>query len=103
MLIARTTEKELVKMVEYLKTENRILRNKLPKRIEVTPAERYKLVKLGSRLGSKIMEVITIVSPRTFLRWVSGENPKKKPRKSGRPRKPEEIHDLIVQMAKDID
>ena len=77
MLIARTTEKELVKMVEYLKTENRILRNKLPKRIEVTPAERDKLVKLGSRLGSKIKEVITIVSPRTFLRWVSGENPRK--------------------------
>jgi putative transposase len=59
-------------MVEYLKTENRILRNKLPKRIEVTPAEGAKLVKLGKRLGSKIKEVISIVSPRTFLRWANG-------------------------------
>jgi putative transposase len=48
------TEKELVQMVEYLKTENRILRNKLPKRIAVTPAERAKLIKLGIRLGCKI-------------------------------------------------
>jgi putative transposase len=51
LLIARATEKELVKMIEYLKTENKILRSKLPKRIEVTPAERAKLVKLGERLG----------------------------------------------------
>jgi len=30
MLIARATEKELVRYVEYLKAENRILRSKLP-------------------------------------------------------------------------
>jgi hypothetical protein len=28
MLLARATEKELVQMVEYLKAENRMLRNK---------------------------------------------------------------------------
>jgi putative transposase len=61
LLLARATEKELVQTVEYLKTENRILRQKLPKRIEVTPAERAKLIKLGVRLGSAIRDVITIV------------------------------------------
>ncbi len=61
LLLARVTEKELVQMVEYLKAENRVLWNKLPKRIDVTPAERAKLLKLGVRLGSKIKEVITIV------------------------------------------
>lgn len=101
VLIAKATEKELVKMVEYLKTENRILRSKLPKRIEVTPAEKDKLVKVGIRLGNKIKELITIVSPRTFLRWVNGEKPRQKPCKPGRPRKPEKIRCLIVQMAKD--
>jgi putative transposase len=101
MLIAKATEKELVKMVEYLKTENRILRSKLPKRIEVTTAERDKLVKVGKRLGGKIKELITIVSPRTFMRWVNGDESKRKPCKPGRHRKPEEIHDIIVQMAKD--
>jgi putative transposase len=62
LLVARATEKDLVQMIEYLKAENRILRNKLPKRIEVTPAERAKLIQLGVRLGSAIKQVITIVT-----------------------------------------
>ncbi len=53
LLIARATEKDLVLYIEYLKTENRILRSKLPKRIEVSPAERAKLVKLGYTLGTE--------------------------------------------------
>jgi putative transposase len=59
--LARATQKELVQMVELLKAENRMLRSKLPARIEVTPAERAKLLKLGIRLGSKLKEVISIV------------------------------------------
>jgi len=101
MLIAQATEKELVLYIEYLKAENRILRSKLPKRICVTPAERSRLVKLGVRLGSGIKELITIVHPRTFARWVSDGTSAAKPRKRGRPRKPEEIRQLIIQMAKD--
>ena len=99
MLLARATEKELVQIIEYLKAENRILRNKLPKRIEVTPAERARLLELGVRLGSKIKEVITIVHPRTFARWVSEKTSGIKPRKRGRPRTPEQIRQLIIQMA----
>lgn len=99
LLLARATEKDLVLYIEYLKAENRILRNKLPKRISITPAERAKLVKLGVRLGSGIKDLITIVHPRTFARWVSGHKTKNKPRKPGRPRKPEEIRALIIHMA----
>ncbi len=87
-LVAQATEKELVQMVEYLKAENRVLRSKLPKRIEVTPAERSKLVKLGMRLGGKIKELIAIVSPRTFARWANGEFSTYKPAKRGRPESP---------------
>ena len=100
LLLARATEKELVEMVEYLKAENRMLRSRLPKRIEATPAERAKLLKLGVRLGSKLKEVITIVHPRTFARWLSESESGKKPRKRGRPRKPEQIRQLILDMAK---
>ncbi len=101
LLLAQATEKELVLYIEYLKTENRILRGKLPKRINVTPAERAKLVKLGVRLGSGIKDLITIVHPRTFARWVSGHKTKRKPRRPGRPRKPEEICKLILRMARE--
>ena len=35
LLIAKATEKEATKYIEYLKAENKILRSKLPKRVEV--------------------------------------------------------------------
>ena len=99
MLIARATGRDLVLYIEYLKAENRILRSKLPKRVNVTPAERAKLAKLGVRLGFAIKELITIVHPRTFARWISEGKMKATPRTRGRPRKPEEIRNLILEMA----
>jgi hypothetical protein len=42
LLLARATEKELVQTVEYLKTENRILRGKLPRRIAEAWVQRTK-------------------------------------------------------------
>ena len=57
-------------MLQYLKEENRTMRSKLPKRVELTPQERQRLVRLGRPLKGKIKELITIVSPRTFARWV---------------------------------
>jgi len=63
-LLACATRQELARQVQYLKTENQILRSKLPKRITVTPDERRKLVRAGKKLGSAIKELITIVSPR---------------------------------------
>ena len=102
MLIARATHAELAQMVDYLKTENRILRRKLPRRIDVTPTERQQLLKRGMPLGRKIKELITIVSPRTFARWASGETKSigRRKAKVGRPRKPEAVRELVVQMAK---
>jgi len=89
-------------MVEYLKAENQILRDKLPKRITVTPCERARLVKLGTALGGALKDLITIVSPRTFARWVSGANARAKSapaRKPGRPRTAEEIRELVIKIA----
>src|SRR3972149_9627079 len=102
MVLARATQAEMAGMVDYLKTENRILRSKLPKRVNVTPAEREQLVKREKPLGKKIKELITVVSPRTFARWMSGETKSvgKRTAKVGRPRKPEEARRLVVQMAR---
>ncbi|MGI6417074.1 MAG: hypothetical protein ACOX1P_15520 [Thermoguttaceae bacterium] len=102
LLIARATEKDLVLYIEYLKAENRILRSKLPKRVEVTQAERATLMKLGVRLGSAIKELITIVHPRTFARWIADTKAGRKEKKArGRPRKPDEIRQLVIDMAKE--
>ena len=69
-LIANATESELAKYIEYLKVENQILRDRLPKKIDTTPAGREKLLKVGNPLGSKVKRLISIVTPRTFYRWV---------------------------------
>jgi hypothetical protein len=88
-----------------MKTENQILRSKLPRRIDVTPAKREKLVKIGRPLGGKLKELMSIVSPRAFTRWANGETKsvgkKTEENKGGRPRKPEEVRELFVTMAKE--
>jgi hypothetical protein len=58
-LLAHATDKSLAKYLEYLKIENRILRNKLPRRITITPSERAKLVKHGKPLGKAIKDLIS--------------------------------------------
>lgn len=52
------------------------------------------------RLGSKIKEVITIVHPRTFARWLSESKTGAKRRTRGRPRTPEQIQQLVIDMAR---
>lgn len=104
LLLAGSTDDELRKQVQYLKEENRILRGKLPRRIVVTAEERHRLVKLGLAVGKALKDLISIVSPRTFLRWVNGEavaKPPKKAAKPGRPRTPEEIRDLVLKLARE--
>jgi hypothetical protein len=73
LLLARATDRELAKMVEFLRTENRNLRCRLPTRVQVIPSERRQLIKLGRTLESKVRELICIVSPRTFARWLKAE------------------------------
>src|SRR5215475_14347560 len=68
------TDRELARQVQFLREENRILRSKLPERITVTPRERRRLIKYGKGLGKVLKELITIVTPRTFARWLSGES-----------------------------
>ena len=46
-LFGVATDSQLAQMVEYLKAENRILRDKLPKRLTVTARERNRLLKVG--------------------------------------------------------
>ncbi len=43
LLIARATDRELARYLEFLKAENRIQRARLPKHIIVTPRERQRL------------------------------------------------------------
>jgi len=104
LMLATATDRELARQIQYLKIENRILRDKLPKRLTVTAQERQRLLKYGKPLGAAIRALITIVSPRTFARWISGETNRRKegkPAKQGRPQTPEDIRELVLRLARE--
>jgi len=104
LLLAAATEKELARQVQYLKAENRILRDKLPKRITITLQERARLVKYGKPLGAAINQLITIVVPETFARWVREAKQKRSNNsKRGRPKKRPALRRLILKIARDTD
>ena len=89
-ILVSATRQELVRKVHYLKVENQALRNRLPKRILVTPTERRELVKAARGLGKAVQDLVTIVQPATLLKWT---------RKPGRPRTAEDVRQLIVGIA----
>ena len=100
-LIASATDRELARYVEYLKEENKILRARIPGEIHTKPHERERLLKFGKVIGKAIEELIGIVSPATFYRWVRDEQkgkPKTKNPKGGQ-RKPRDIRKLVIEIA----
>src|SRR6185312_14432928 len=101
--LAQFTESELAKVVQFQKEENQILREQLPGRLRLTSKQRQRLVKYGKPLGKKLDEVITIVSPRTFARWASGETKSvgKQAAKPGRKKTADEIRELILKIARE--
>jgi putative transposase len=105
LLLAAATDRKLTRMVEYLKAENRILRDRLPDKIVVTPTEKRRLLRYGAPLGAAIRDLITVVHPRTFLRWLAGDKPTAKSRATsrepGRPRTAEDVRQLVLRLAKE--
>jgi len=100
VLLAKATDRELARMVSYLREENKILRARLGTQVHVTPKERARLLRFGRHLGRAIYHVVTIVSPSTFLRWLREERGAK-PQMRGRPRTADELRRLILRMARE--
>ena len=94
--------------IEYLRTENQVLKEKLgKKRILLNDDQRRRLAVKGKVLGRKMLgEVGTIFSPDTILRWHRQLVAKKwdysdrKKKQVGRPRIRQVIVDLISKFKK---
>jgi putative transposase len=102
LYLALATDRELAKYVQFLKEQNRMLRDRIEGPIRVTPRERRRLLKYGRDLGPAVKELLTIVTPRAFARWMSGERDgaeARPARKAGRPRTPQKVRDLVVRIA----
>jgi putative transposase len=105
LLLARLTDRQLAAAVQYLKVENEVLRARLPKRITITTQERQRLLKFGRPLGPRVEDFVSIVTPRTFLRWLNGDRPRARSaapaRPPGRPRTADDLRDLVLRIARD--
>jgi putative transposase len=101
LMLAGLSRSELARQIQYLKADNEILMARLPKRVTVTPAERRRLLNLGRRIGPAIKHLVTIVTYRTFLRWLAGDTAGTGPRRRGRPRADEKVREIIVRLAKE--
>jgi len=65
--LARCTENELRRQIEFLKAENEMLRRRVPKkRIFFKQEEKQRLLNLGAAIGPGVSKLITIVHGRTY-------------------------------------
>src|SRR5205814_6175397 len=71
MLLCGWVHRHQLIVIEFLQTENRLLKDRLRgKRIRFTDAERALLARKAKAVGRKaLLELDTIVSPDTLLRW----------------------------------
>jgi putative transposase len=105
--ITGSVDEELHLRNAYLKAENRILRNQIKGRVQLTDAERKTLAEMGQKLGKKALEeVATIAQPDTILAWhrtlMAQMCDRSPPSKSGgRPRMDQELEALVVRMARE--
>jgi len=99
-ILARCSRNQLIRQIEFLKAENEMLRKRVPQQKIVLKAdERQRLVLLGQAIGACIGPFLTIVTYQAYMRWMRQLINKQPKKLSGRPRKSQEIRDLILQIA----
>ena len=103
--ITRSVDQELRLRNEYLAAENRILRNQISGRMQLSDSDRRVLAAIGKKLGKKALdEIVTVATSETILAWyrkciAQKGHTSKPPKALGRPRMDQEIEDLVVRMA----
>ena len=105
MMFAGWVNRHQMDMIEYLKEENRVLKERIGgRRIRFTDAERRRLARKAHALGRRVLsELETLVTPDTLLRWhrelVASKWNYSHRRGPGRPRVMKTLVDLILRMA----
>ena len=107
LIISGWVHRRQLIVIEFLQAENRLLKERLSgKRIRFTDAERALLARKAKAVGRKaLLELDTLVSPDTLMRWhrrlVAQKWDFSKRRGPGRPGIMREISQLIVRMAQE--
>ncbi len=104
--LAGLINRRQAEVLEYLIEENRVLKEQLKgRRIRLSDGQRRRLASKGKRIGRRLlMQVTTIVTPDTILRWhrrliaAKWTYPSKR---VGRPGLMKEIRGLIIRFAQE--
>ena len=106
-VFAGLVNREQARAIDFLREENRVLRERLGARVRLDDSQRRRLAAKGAPLGRRVLAAIaTIVTPDTILRWhrqliASKFTHAAKRKRIGRPGLIKAIRDHIVRMAKD--
>src|SRR5215831_4992596 len=95
-----------LQVIEYLREENRVLREQLGDRVRLNDNQRRRLAVKAKALGQRVLaEVASIVTPETLLVWhrklIAQKYDGKAHRAPGRPRTAGEVEALVVRMAEE--
>src|SRR6516165_5624218 len=94
-----------LEMIDYLREENRVLRELLAgRRLRLNDDQRRRLAARAKGLGRKILaELATIVTPETLLAWhrklIAEQYDGSGKRGVGRPPTDDDVENLVVRMA----
>src|SRR5438309_8875259 len=105
--VAGWMNQQQLQVIEYLREENRVLREQLgERRLRFHDDQRRRLAARAQGLGRKLLaEVATIVTPETLLAWhrklVAQKYDGSAKRAQGRPRSASELEALVVRMAEE--
>src|SRR5690349_212474 len=105
--IAGWMNQRQLQVIEYLRGENRVLREQLGEhRLRFNDDQRRRLAFRAKGLGRKLLaEVATLVTPDTLLAWhrklIAQKYDGHEKRRPGRPRTREELEGLVVRMAEE--
>ena len=104
--ITGSVNEDLLRRIESLREENRVLRHQIQKRILLTDHERRTLADKAIALGKLMADTVTIVKPETILKWhrrlvaqkFDGSRFRKR---QGRPPTKADSEELVVHLAKE--
>lgn len=94
-------------VIEYLREENRVLREQLGKRrLRFNDEQRRRIAVRGKGLGRKVLtEIATLVTPATLLAWhrklIAQKYDRTARRKPGRPVTKRDLAGLVIRMAQE--
>ena len=107
VLFAGFVNREQAKVIDYLREENRVLRQQLGRhRLRFTDEQRARLAAKAKALGRSVLDAVaSIVTPQTLLRWHRMLAARKWTHpgvaRPGRPPVMRTIRELTLRMAKD--